>query len=672
MAQPVWVLSVDLQTKTATFQSGMAEAARSARGSFQDIKDGAKEMSDGVRGASGEMNYSMMEARHSVMILGEEVGVHLPRALTTFVASLGPIGPALEAAFPFLAVILGATLLIEHLAKIGEAEREMEEASRKLTDGMAGNINKVDLEITNIELGIRKLAGASEWDLIAQKLRLEDAQKGMTNVQALESEIQKLLKAAPATSNWNPFNWGDASSEIKAKAGAFEEQMRGKNQSEQVGIAQDTLSLQSKILQEMKGQTDTSAAALHNQQTYVDWLKQETELLQKQADAAVLADQLKQGQDRAGKIKAAEEEQHKVEEIQQRGLADYMKREEEANRKRAEAGKKEVEAAEHVAEDKIRADEAFTKALMEQAKEREKLEAEAGKESARHSLTMGELKIAAERESSQTRMALALSTGREKLNREIELADEEYQLQRQAYAKEIDALDQHDKDVERRKQQLNDKIEELERAHANKVQQIRDQADQQQNSKLNAAQTKTMDEFSRGFTSVLMRQETFSKMMLSFGDQIASGMIQNAIKSMIALDMTKEKEAAAAAREGWLAGMKFPFPTNIAMAPTLAAVGFASMMAFEEGGIVPGVERGDVVPARLEPGEGVINRAVTERLMNADRFGNTGGGGVTNVHHSHNHFHISAIDGASIKGMLDKHGDQFVKHAEGHLRKMNR
>ena len=116
--------------------------------------------------------------------------------------------------------------------------------------------------------------------------------------------------------------------------------------------------------------------------------------------------------------------------------------------------KKEVEAAEHVAEDKIHADESFTKALMEQAKERDKIAAEAGKEAAQHSLKMGELKIAAEREAGQTRMALALSTGREKLNREMELADEDYQLQRQALAKEIEALDQHDKDVERRKQQL--------------------------------------------------------------------------------------------------------------------------------------------------------------------------------------------------------------------------
>src|SRR6185437_14599018 len=113
MAQPVWVLSVDLQTKTATFQSGMADAAKAARGSFNDIKDGAGQM-------GREVGTNMGEARHGVMLLGEEFGVHLPRALTSFLASLGPIGAAMEAAFPFLAIIVGATLLIEHLQKMKE------------------------------------------------------------------------------------------------------------------------------------------------------------------------------------------------------------------------------------------------------------------------------------------------------------------------------------------------------------------------------------------------------------------------------------------------------------------------------------------------------------------------------------------------------------------------
>src|SRR6185503_869203 len=111
MAQPVWVLSVDLQAKTAVFQSGLADAAKAARGSFKDISQGAKE-------AGGETGYSMMEARHSVMMLGEEFGLRMPRALSGFIAGLGPVGPALEAAFPFLAIIGLAALFIEHLNKL--------------------------------------------------------------------------------------------------------------------------------------------------------------------------------------------------------------------------------------------------------------------------------------------------------------------------------------------------------------------------------------------------------------------------------------------------------------------------------------------------------------------------------------------------------------------------
>ena len=103
MAQPVWVLSVDLQAKTATFQTGFGcdlgcpwELFRHQAGRIRH---------------GGRVNYSMMEARHGVMLPGEEFGIHLPRALTSFIASIGPIGAAMEAAFPFLAVAVGATLV---------------------------------------------------------------------------------------------------------------------------------------------------------------------------------------------------------------------------------------------------------------------------------------------------------------------------------------------------------------------------------------------------------------------------------------------------------------------------------------------------------------------------------------------------------------------------------
>ena len=142
MAQPVWILSVDLQTKTATFQSGLSDAAKGARSAFTDIKSGSGEMGRAVSG-------NMMEARHGVMLLGEEFGIHLPRALTSFIASIGPIGAAMEAAFPFLAIAVGATLLIEHLAKMHEAGEKLTQDQVHFGTTVQNAFNQLDEELTH-------------------------------------------------------------------------------------------------------------------------------------------------------------------------------------------------------------------------------------------------------------------------------------------------------------------------------------------------------------------------------------------------------------------------------------------------------------------------------------------------------------------------------------------
>ena len=116
MANPVWVLSVDLQTKTATFQSGMADAARSARGAFTDIKGGATEMGEHV-------STNMFASRHAIMAVSEAFGDTMPRAITALLVHIGPLGAALEAAFPYAAIALAAVLIIEHFAKMREDAR---------------------------------------------------------------------------------------------------------------------------------------------------------------------------------------------------------------------------------------------------------------------------------------------------------------------------------------------------------------------------------------------------------------------------------------------------------------------------------------------------------------------------------------------------------------------
>ena len=124
----------------------MSDAARAAKSSFQEIKDGAREM-------GAETGGSMTEARHGVMLLGEEFGIHLPRGLTTFIASLGPVGAAMEAAFPFLAIIVGATLLLEHLAKLKNAGGALTESQQRFGTVAAQALNSVNDKL--LEVGIR-------------------------------------------------------------------------------------------------------------------------------------------------------------------------------------------------------------------------------------------------------------------------------------------------------------------------------------------------------------------------------------------------------------------------------------------------------------------------------------------------------------------------------------
>jgi hypothetical protein len=148
-------------------------------------------------------------------------------------------------------------------------------------------------------------------------------------------------------------------------------------------------------------------------------------------------------------------------------------------------------------------------------------------------------------------------------------------------------------------------------------------------------------------------------------------MIQNAIQSMLADDMTKERDAAAAARKAFLAGMHFPFPVNLVMAPTLAAGAFASVMAFESGGIVPGVGRGDVVPAMLTPGETVIPRQMTERLSRAASDDDSQRRGDIHVH-VHHAPTIHALDATGMERVLRKNAHVLTQHVQNELRKMNK
>jgi hypothetical protein len=195
-----------------------------------------------------------------------------------------------------------------------------------------------------------------------------------------------------------------------------------------------------------------------------------------------------------------------------------------------------------------------------------------------------------------------------------------------------------------------------------------DRAEEERNHKITSADAHTREEIARGLTTSIMSHKSFAASMASIGDTIVSGMIQNAMMSIMANDMTKPSDAAAGAGKAWVAGSHFPFPMSIVIPPVLSALAFASVMAFEGGGIVPGVGRGDVVPAMLKPGEGVLPKKLMDGLKHAPTDG--AGKGAVDVHHSPT-YHLNMIDGTGVGEMLQEHGQKFTDHVGNELRKRN-
>lgn len=140
---------------------------------------------------------------------------------------------------------------------------------------------------------------------------------------------------------------------------------------------------------------------------------------------------------------------------------------------------------------------------------------------------------------------------------------------------------------------------------------------------------------------------------------------------MVMMQQDKERlgDARKAATSAYATGEKIGGPAGGVLGPVFAAAAFAGVMAFESGGIVPGIGRGDVVPAMLTPGEGVIPGGVMDNLDKMAKSGGFGGGN----HHAHVNptYNLQAPDVSGMEKILDKHSGTLTKHVENTLRKLN-
>jgi hypothetical protein len=721
MAQPVWTLSVDLQTKTATFQTGMADAAKAARGSFSDIKDGAADM---ARSTSG----SLMESRHGVMLLGEEFGVHLPRALTTFIASIGPVGEALAAAFPFLAIIVGATLLMEHLSKLKEKGEELTRSQMNFGTTVANVLGGLNDKLLQAEIKTDELNG-NHLAALEKQLQLIDHQ----SMNELVRAFNEVAKAADGTfaqlkTSWYQFGAGSAGAKhalddfktqydsliAHGEEGKASDLMAGTRKS-----AERILDLQHQIQaalnekgtegdfgnltkvqaaeNELKklgaGYTDKEIAS---QQILVDSLNAQADAqrtinqtkAQDKANTTQTADDKTAGDaDKVFRINAeaqrkADEEAEKLREEAYKtavsGLQENEREKIDATRQGTAARLAAIDAAVKEEESRGLQETAFYKSLLtgrvalvrQMTQEEDKLRAEAGKEAADHEMKMGELQLAADKQAAQLRVAQGRMGLQEMLDMELGFAAQEYDLKKQELNKEIAALDQSDKESENKKKALNDKLLELDQQFESQDSALMNQAQQKQIASLQAFQKRMIDTFADGFTQVLMRKESFSHMMQQIDGKIAADALKSALQGAAELATVQGRKHLGDARTA--AADAFASAGNPILGTVLAAATFAEVMALDSGGIVPGLQGIDTVPAMLTPGEAVLPKHLTEMLTQAARNNSGGSGGGDSHYHYNPTIHIQALDRDGVDHVLTKHADTVKKHFAHHARLMNR
>lgn len=137
---------------------------------------GAKELGAVTNLAGEEVKFSMYEARGEVALLGEELGIKVPRHLRSFLVELPGVGEAMTAAFSATAVLFLVQILFEGAKKL----TEFIEATLIFTDAA----KKSNTEIAETNKGLEK----NQERLTALKKIYEEM--GETTLQKLSGKLR--------------------------------------------------------------------------------------------------------------------------------------------------------------------------------------------------------------------------------------------------------------------------------------------------------------------------------------------------------------------------------------------------------------------------------------------------------------------------------------------------
>ncbi len=191
-------LRLTVAADISQLKAGMAAAATEVSSSAAQMQaavipigEGFDTIGNKAEVALDSMEVNFVEARHAAMLLGEETGVHLPRALAAVAARSSILGPILENAFP---IVAGAAFV----AVIGAAVDKIEQ----VTAAMAGYTAEVQrAEQANVELSTKAISSAADLEEAQSKLQSVLSESGKLASEGFGQKFSASLEKAYGTSS---------------------------------------------------------------------------------------------------------------------------------------------------------------------------------------------------------------------------------------------------------------------------------------------------------------------------------------------------------------------------------------------------------------------------------------------------------------------------------------
>jgi lambda family phage tail tape measure protein len=185
----------------STFQSTTSAVANMWTEASSTITVALKNVSSEAENTAGRTKEQIEKASQAVDLLGDAIGIKVPAALQKMAAESEIVGPIMEAAFPVLAAVALASMIVDIIGKIGDWIRSLQELSDEEKNAIKAQADhfKKSLEFAHKIIELRRqaeLIGKSEVE--QARLRAQWAAEDQKEDQGYLALAQRKYAAAQA------------------------------------------------------------------------------------------------------------------------------------------------------------------------------------------------------------------------------------------------------------------------------------------------------------------------------------------------------------------------------------------------------------------------------------------------------------------------------------------